>query len=306
MSMFGSSRLRSSATCLIRKLPNETPLSPAWRFEIEDRGRRLVGRHDGARRHQQRLDRVRDVSRQRHLDENEGVVDHLRVEEGEETPVLGLDAPAQVVPVADRVHGLVADDLLEDVGRRRPADATQHEEAAVEPRAEQVPEVAVEHLEHGCILLVPEQLLAHAHEPSRAARREVEPADDLLALGLGGRMQLVQRRRAGASRQAAIACSRRCASGPKSLASRTRNSRRCAGPASSQRRKISRASASPEASPRRETSARLSSTRSARARRGQTEPAGARRRDRRRPAFRDRGEDLAQERGRRPVIGPMT
>jgi hypothetical protein len=31
----GSSRLRSSATCLIRKLPNEMPRSPRWQFEIE-------------------------------------------------------------------------------------------------------------------------------------------------------------------------------------------------------------------------------------------------------------------------------
>ena len=214
MSMFGQLAFEVLGDLLDQEVAERDASEPgvAVRDRVEDRGRRLVGRHDGARRRQQRLDRVRDVSRQRHLDEDQGVVDHLRVEEGEETPVLGLDAPAQVVPVADRVHRLVADDLLEDVGRRRPADATQHEEAAVEPRAEQVPEVAVEHLEHGCILLVPEQLLAHAHEPSRAARREVEPADDLLALGLGGRVQLVERRRARASRQAAIACSRRCAS----------------------------------------------------------------------------------------------
>ena len=32
---FGTSREMSSATCLIRKLPNETPASPRWQFEIE-------------------------------------------------------------------------------------------------------------------------------------------------------------------------------------------------------------------------------------------------------------------------------
>ena len=31
----GSSRFRSSTTCLIRKLPNDTPFSPRWQFEIE-------------------------------------------------------------------------------------------------------------------------------------------------------------------------------------------------------------------------------------------------------------------------------
>ena len=32
---FGISRLISSATCLIRKLPKETPDSPRWQLEIE-------------------------------------------------------------------------------------------------------------------------------------------------------------------------------------------------------------------------------------------------------------------------------
>ena len=31
----GVSRAISSATCLIRKWPNETPVSPRWQFEIE-------------------------------------------------------------------------------------------------------------------------------------------------------------------------------------------------------------------------------------------------------------------------------
>jgi hypothetical protein len=31
----GISRLTSSTTCLIRKLPNETPASPRWQFEME-------------------------------------------------------------------------------------------------------------------------------------------------------------------------------------------------------------------------------------------------------------------------------
>ena len=31
----GNSRLISSTTCLIRKLPNDTPASPRWQLEIE-------------------------------------------------------------------------------------------------------------------------------------------------------------------------------------------------------------------------------------------------------------------------------
>ncbi len=48
-------------------------------------------------------------------------------------PVDGIDAAAQIVPVADLVHRLVADDLFQDVGGRRPVYPAQHEKPPVEP-----------------------------------------------------------------------------------------------------------------------------------------------------------------------------
>ena len=66
------------------------------------------------------------------------------MEEAVAAPVGRLEPVAQVVPVPDRVHRLVADDLLEDVRRRRPVDVPEHQEAAVEPGAEQVGEVRVD------------------------------------------------------------------------------------------------------------------------------------------------------------------
>ena len=56
------------------------------------------------------------------------------MEERVAAPVDGVDAAAQIVPVADFVHRLVADDLFEDVRRRRPIYPAQHEKPPVEPR----------------------------------------------------------------------------------------------------------------------------------------------------------------------------
>ena len=49
------------------------------------------------------------------------------------TAVDRIDAAAQIVPIADLVHGLIADDLFQDVGRRRPVDFAQHQKSPVEP-----------------------------------------------------------------------------------------------------------------------------------------------------------------------------
>ena len=74
-----------------------------------------------------------DVTRQRHFDEDQRLVDQRRVEERVAAPVGRIDAPAQIVPVVDFVHRLVANDLLEHDRGRRPVDPAQHQEAAVEP-----------------------------------------------------------------------------------------------------------------------------------------------------------------------------
>ena len=106
------------------------------------------------------------------------------MEEREAAPVRRIDAAAQIVPVADFVHRLIADDLFQDRRRRRPVDAAQHQEAAIEPGREQVDEVVVDACEVVAAIERVEQLLAHAHQRGGAARREIEPPEQLLAARL--------------------------------------------------------------------------------------------------------------------------
>ena len=105
----------------------------AIRDRIECRDPRLVLSDMGALLGEQRRDRVGRGQGQRHLDEDQRLVDHRRMEERVAAPVHRIDAPAQVLPVADLVDGLVADDLGEDRSRRRPVDPAQDEKAAIEP-----------------------------------------------------------------------------------------------------------------------------------------------------------------------------
>ncbi len=44
------------------------------------------------------------------------------MEEGVAAAVYGIDAAAQIVPVADFVHGLITDDLFQNIRWRRPVD----------------------------------------------------------------------------------------------------------------------------------------------------------------------------------------
>ena len=71
------------------------------------------------------------------------------MEEREAAPVWRLQAKAQVIPTRDRVDGLVADDLLQNMRRGGPVDPLQGEEAAVEPRAEQMLEVGIDSVSGG-------------------------------------------------------------------------------------------------------------------------------------------------------------
>ena len=131
----GNSRETSSTTCLIRKLPKLTPAKPALaiRDRVEHRGVRALGRQRVAVHAQDRRDRARDAVGERHLDKDQRLVVQRRMEECVTAPVGRIDAAAQIVPVADLVHRLVADDLFQDDRGRRPVDAAQHQEAAIEP-----------------------------------------------------------------------------------------------------------------------------------------------------------------------------
>ena len=169
---------------------------------------------------EQRRDAVRYRLGQRHLDEDQRRVGKRGMEEGVAAAVDGIDAAAQIVPVADFMHGLVADDLFENVRRRRPVDPAQHEKPPVEPRGEQMRHVVIDRGEILAAVHVREQIGAHGDEIAGAVRRAVEAADQFLPPRLGGEMhqRCHCRRRAAPARPRSP--SRACArSGPKSRAS---------------------------------------------------------------------------------------
>ncbi len=97
------------------------------------------------------------------------LVDELGMEEGEAAPVRRLETVAQILPGADLVHGLVADDLLENIGGRRPIDRPQHQKARIEPGGEEMREVGIDAVELSLLLQGAQQLLAHAHQRGGAA-----------------------------------------------------------------------------------------------------------------------------------------
>src|SRR5262249_59346552 len=93
---------------------------------VEYRGVDAILHHRLALGREDRRDRIGDLAGERHLDEDQRLVDQRRMEERIATPVGRIDARAQVLPVAYLVHRLVLDDLLEDYGGRRPGASTQH------------------------------------------------------------------------------------------------------------------------------------------------------------------------------------
>jgi hypothetical protein len=117
-------------------------------------------------------------------------VDQGRVKEGVAAAVGRIDAAAQILPVANFVHRLVADDLFQDRGGRRPVDAAQHEEPPIEPRREQVDEILVDDTEIVAVIERIEQLLAHAHQRGSAAGRQIEAAKQFQAARFAAAMEL--------------------------------------------------------------------------------------------------------------------
>ena len=100
---------------------------------IEHRGAGALDRHWLVVLGEQWRDRARNRFRQRHLDENQRFVDQGGMKESVTAPVDGVDAAAQIVPVADLMHRLVADDFFQNVRGRRPVYPAQHEKSPVEP-----------------------------------------------------------------------------------------------------------------------------------------------------------------------------
>ena len=136
---------------------------------VEGGDAEALGRQRRAGLVDQRRDGRRHVRQQRHLDEDQRLVGQLRVEEGEAAAV-GLQAAAQVVPAVDGVHGLVVDDLFQQLGRRVPVDTAHLQEAGVEPRAEQVQQVGFERHQFGLLRQPLQQRAAHAHQRARCRR----------------------------------------------------------------------------------------------------------------------------------------
>ena len=203
------------------------------------------------------------AGRQRHFDEDQRLVHELGMEEGEAAPVRRLETVAQILPGADLMHRLIADDLLENIGGRRPIDRPQHQKARIEPGGEEMGEVGIDALELPILLHGAQQLLAHAHQRRRAARREVEPSDELLATRLGGGMQ-IEHRLAGRVRAIGLDRQQPGVDGRSRTRRRGGAGRRGAPRARAPRSRprIALASATPEASPRPESSASQSSARS--------------------------------------------
>ena len=113
------------------------------------------------------------------------------MEEGEAAAVR-LQAPPQVVPAVDRMHGLVLDDLLEQPRRRRPVDLLHLEEARVEPRGQQVQQVGLDGREFWMVSKRLQQRPAYLHDGRGPARRAVQPSQQFLAGRLRDHVQTHQ------------------------------------------------------------------------------------------------------------------
>ncbi len=105
-----------------------------------------------------------------------------------------IDAAPQVVPAADCMYRLIADDFLQHRRRRGPVNPAQHQKAAVKPRAEQVKEIAVEHGKPAVVAHGRNEIGAHRHKRGGAARGPVEAPEKLLPARLG---RVVDFRRGG-------------------------------------------------------------------------------------------------------------
>ncbi len=100
-----------------------------------------------------------------------------------------FQATPQVVPPLNLVDSFVLNQPLEDNRRRLPVDPGQRQEAAIEPRPEQVRQVGVD---FGTMRMVTEraqQPPTHFHQDGRASRCHVAAPEQLLAWRFDGLLQ---------------------------------------------------------------------------------------------------------------------
>ena len=110
-----------------------------------------------------------DAVDQRHLDEDQRLVGQPRMEEAVAAAV-AVQPVLHVGPARDVVHRLVLDQLLDQRGRRVPADAAQVEEGDVEPGGEQVLELGVQRQQALVALQVRQQFGAQVDQEAHAVR----------------------------------------------------------------------------------------------------------------------------------------
>ena len=125
------------------------PVEPALAVAdgIEDRGVGLARVEQRRLRIEQALHAVGEPLDQRHLDEDQRLARHARMEEGV-AAAIGIEPVLQVAPGADVVHRLVADELLQQRRRTVPVDAAEFEEADIEPARQQRLQIALQRGEH--------------------------------------------------------------------------------------------------------------------------------------------------------------
>ena len=126
---------------------------------------------------------------QRDFDEDQRLARKLGMKERKAAPV-GLQPAPQVGPVLDRMHRLVPDDLLQQRRGRAPVDLLQIEESGVEPRREQVAEVAVHGAKPGMLAQDLQQIAAHRDDRGRPAWCAVDPPHQLLPRRLDDALKL--------------------------------------------------------------------------------------------------------------------
>ena len=98
---------------------------------------------------EQRPHVAEDAGGQRRLDEDQRLVGKRRMEKRIAPPIFLEPAP-QVVPSLNLMDGFVLDQPFENQRGCSPVDTLEHEEAAVEPGAEQMNQVGVDRGPSGC------------------------------------------------------------------------------------------------------------------------------------------------------------
>ncbi len=135
---------------------------------------------------------------QRHLHEDQRIVGHGGVKEGEAASIFGESGP-EIFEAVDLVHGLVRDDLLQHAGRGVPVDSVHHQEPAVEPRNQQVTQIGVQRPEVRPLIDDGQEIPTHLYEPPGSVGDHVQPPEEPLARrlhGLGQRRARLERRMA--------------------------------------------------------------------------------------------------------------